>query len=349
MIGMAPIMPCKINAITPKNINNQSFTSGTNNTQPELKTSDSYNDPLMKWPVRGLAYSNELGAAISEIAPKLGMILWFPAMLYFGADIYDKYKNDKTSYNPDAMRGTSQAIFQLLASVVLPTAAVITGQKIASIAGSLGKSGLTYQTQEEISKFSISFMQRRKLGKYQNDVSQYKTEFFDALDTQMKHEMGARKIKNPLKILTEYIWTRRHPEAMAMSTKDKVHQFAEAGIDRMFKIREKLMKNEKPAEFSQAMFDKFLKYKEKFAKNPEFAKYNAEFAASEILKNFENSQIFRAKMLKTVGGFIALGLAIKPIDLFVEKVIMKKYIDPNLNALANSQISNYKNKTINKV
>ena len=56
-----------------------------------------YNDPLMSWPIRGLAYSNELGAAISEVAPKLGTLLWFPAMLYFGADIYDKYKNEKTS------------------------------------------------------------------------------------------------------------------------------------------------------------------------------------------------------------------------------------------------------------
>ena len=55
-----------------------------------------YNDPLMSWPIRGLAYSNELGAAISEVAPKLGTLLWFPAMLYFGADIYDKYKNEKT-------------------------------------------------------------------------------------------------------------------------------------------------------------------------------------------------------------------------------------------------------------
>ena len=62
-------------------------------TGEQNKKDKKYTDPLMNWPVRGLAYTNELGAALSEIAPKLGVLLWFPAMLYFGADIYDKYKN----------------------------------------------------------------------------------------------------------------------------------------------------------------------------------------------------------------------------------------------------------------
>ena len=117
-----------------------------------------YSDPLMKWPVRGLAYSNELGAAISEVAPKLGTLLWFPAMLYFGADIYDKYKNEKTSYDPNAKRGTEQAIFQLLASVLMPTGAVIAGQKAASAMGVMGKTGLSLQTQEEVTNFLQEFM-----------------------------------------------------------------------------------------------------------------------------------------------------------------------------------------------
>ena len=56
----------------------------------QKKKDKKYTDPLMNWPIRGLAYSNELGAALSEIAPTLGTLLWFPAMLYFGADIYDK-------------------------------------------------------------------------------------------------------------------------------------------------------------------------------------------------------------------------------------------------------------------
>ena len=102
-----------------------------------------YNDPLNQWPARGLAYTNEIGAAISEIAPKTGLLLWIPALLYFGADIYDKYKNDQNSYDPSAKRGTKQAIFQLLASVILPTAAVKIGQRTASVIGLMGKHKLT--------------------------------------------------------------------------------------------------------------------------------------------------------------------------------------------------------------
>lgn len=47
-----------------------------------------------------MSYSSEVGTAISEIAPKLGASLFAPTFMYLGADIYDKYKNDKDSYNP---------------------------------------------------------------------------------------------------------------------------------------------------------------------------------------------------------------------------------------------------------
>ena len=59
----------------------------------------SYKDPLRSWPLKGMAYTNELGAVVSGVAPKLGTALWVPALMYFGADIYDKYKNEQTEYN----------------------------------------------------------------------------------------------------------------------------------------------------------------------------------------------------------------------------------------------------------
>lgn len=59
-----------------------------------------------------MSYSNEVGTAISEIAPKLGTALWAPTFMYLGADIYDKYKNDKDSYNPSGKRAFKRAIFQ---------------------------------------------------------------------------------------------------------------------------------------------------------------------------------------------------------------------------------------------
>ena len=52
-----------------------------------------YIDPLANWPLRGLGYTNDIGIAISEIAPTVSRLFWVPALMYFGADIYDKYKN----------------------------------------------------------------------------------------------------------------------------------------------------------------------------------------------------------------------------------------------------------------
>ena len=56
-----------------------------------------------------------------------------------------------------------------------------------------------------------------------------------------------------------------------------------------------------------------------------------------------------SKIKKTIGGFVALGLLIKPIDLFVEHIIMEKYVDPGLDYISantKNQINNFKNKNI---
>lgn len=320
---MLKIAPYNIGASAPK------FTGEQN------KKDKRYTDPLMNWPVRGLAYSNELGAALSEIAPKLGVLLWFPAMLYFGADIYDKYKNEKTSYDPNAQRGTEQAIFQLLASVVLPTAAVITGQKTASVMGSMGKTGLSLQTQEEVINFLDEFNSRRHFGKFTDKKQVFKEHFIESFTTKREKLIREHKIKNPIKFITDAIFTSRHPEAIAMSQKDKVLKFADENINSMFKMYDDLMAGRRPQEFSDKMWKKFNKLKEKYAKDPDYKTTYLRDAAEDIIKNFQKSKMTRAKLLKTVGGFVALGIAIKPIDHFVEKVVIKKVVEPNLNNVFN--------------
>lgn len=55
----------------------------------------------------------------------------------------------------------------------------------------------------------------------------------------------------------------------------------------------------------------------------------------------------KTKMLKTLGGFVALGIAIKPIDKFVENVVIKKFVEPNLSAVFPSEdVKNYKEKVL---
>ena len=291
----------------------------------EWEAGNDYGDPLAKWPIRGLAYTNEIGAAIMEIAPTLGILMWAPAIFYFGADIYDKYKNDKNSFDPNTLRGTSQAVFQLLASVVLPTTAVLIGQKTASLLGLVRKNRLTIQTQENISKFSVSYMQRHKL----TELEDYKKRHYAALSNSIHERYRESTFRHRLTYLADKLTNGRFSKYR--SKKDlRIKAYSNESIDRMFAIREQLLKGKKPKEFNDRLYSKFHKAILKYKKNPEYADNAVEFAVKEVLKKYEQSRIFNAKLLKTAGGFVSLGLAIKPIDNFVEKYIIQRYFEPRL-------------------
>lgn len=339
--------------LTPHIVKNNipSFGTSKDKKAPEQPSQQKqkYEDPLMQWPARGLAYSNEIGAAISEVAPKLGLALWIPAFLYFGADIYDKYKNDKASYDPNAKRGTEQAIFQLLASVILPTAAVKAGQKAASFIGIAGKDGLSLQSKEEITNFLQEFISRRNLSEYMDYPPQLKKECLEQLENKRQNLIRENKIANPFKAFIDYITNRRHPESMAKSQKDKVIAYADKCLDRICELHKDLVANNKPKDISNKMFTRFQKLKETYKadKDKTISNKYIENATDDIIKLFEKKRMMKPKILKTIGGFAALGIAIKPIDIFVEKVIMKKYVAPNLSMLDNSQVKSYKEKVLN--
>ena len=61
---------------------------------------------------------------------------------------------------------------------------------------------------------------------------------------------------------------------------------------------------------------------------------------------FQEKQIFKNKLLKTVGGFIALGLLVKPIDKFVEHFVIDKFVEPRLTMLEKTQIKEFKEKNM---
>ena len=53
-------------------------------------------------------------------------------------------------------------------------------------------------------------------------------------------------------------------------------------------------------------------------------------AVKSVLTNFQQNKMLKGKTIKTIGGFVALGLAIKPIDHFVEEVLIGKYVGPEI-------------------
>lgn len=313
----------------------------------ENKPKKKYSDPLMQWPIRGMAFTNDIGAAIADIAPKAGMAMWVPALMYFGADIYDKYRNNKENYDPSTKRGLKQAMFQAFASVIFPIATVHLGQKTASILARNSKEGLSLQTKEEVVKDHLNYMSQRKLRDYQGNIDLYKEKYTLALDNMIDETMRKHDYKNPLKLVANLIFGHRHPEAMGKDRRQKIHDFMNKRIDNMFEMRTDLLEGKKPKVMSDKMFKKFELLREAYKVDKKYSSDYLNHAAKDILKQFEESKIFKTKMAKTIGGFVALGLLIKPIDTFVENVIMHKYVGPGIDMIKTPDVSKYRDKFLN--
>lgn len=309
------------------NIPTESFLAQSFEREPKKKN---FSDPLTKWPVRGMAFSNDIGAAIMDIAPKAGTAFWIPALMYFGADIYDKYRNDKASYDPDAKRGLKQALFQTFASILFPIVAVHTGQKTASILARNGKYGLSLQTREEIITHHNRHMSHVKLRENYQNVENYKQDYAKSLDNYIDETVRTHKYKNPFSALMHFVFGQRHPEELGKARRAKVHEYINERIDNIFKDREILLQNKKPEKMSKKLFTKFQDLKEVYRKDAILADNFAEKAAKDTLKEMEKAHIFNLKLMKAVGGFVSLGLLIKPIDWFVENIIIQKFVEPNL-------------------
>lgn len=311
------------------------------------KTIDSpqkkYDDPLLRWPIRGLAFTNDIGAAIMDISPKLGTMFWVPALMYFGADIYDKYKNDKDSYNPNPGRGLKQAMFQACASIIFPIVAVHAGQKAFSIGTRfLGKDKLSLQTQEEIVRHHKDFVSHRKLRDF--SIDEYKAEYTKALDNYIDENNRINKTKNPIKRIFNTIFGSKHYEELGNAKREKIHEYINKRIDTMFEYRNSLLENKKPENLTSKLFTQFQELKSTYKKMPEHSATHVDKAIKDTLKAVENNKIFKLKLIKTIGGFVALGALIQPIDKFVDKVIIEKFIGPSLDKFDKERIDGFKSK-----
>lgn len=323
---------------------NQTHNKYNNQNKNKEAQSAQYIDPLTKWPVRGLAYSNELGVAIGEITPKLGALLWVPALMYFGADIYDKYKTQETNYNPSTQRALERATFQALASVILPTVAVHTGQKTISLLDKFSKNKLSTNAKEETLNFILDFINKSKLSEYENNFDKYIKKFNTSLNTYIADLKGQEKSKNIISKFLKLIFLSNNTQALTKANKINLFKYANSQLKDLITIRTKLMHEQRPQILSNKNYNKFIDIQQSFIK--EYGKeHYLHKAAKQTLREHIGSNVFKLKMFKTLGGFIALGFMIKPIDSFVDTIIMKKVVEPNINKL--NQI-NFKATKINK-
>ncbi len=298
--------------------------------EPDNTHKDKYVDPLLTWPLRGLAFTNDIGAAIMDIAPTLGALLWIPALMYFGADIYDKYKSDEKEYNPDKKRAFKQAIFQALASITMPIIVVHNGQKAASALGQLGKSGMSLQLKEEIEQFTVNHLKRRRLQDYNDNIDGFKQEFNEHLKQHLFDREKSFKTQNPFKLLGRWIFSSKHGEKITDKKLRSIEEYSNKNIDEMFSIRRDLLQGKRPSALSDKLMKFYEATKSNFAQDKNTIEGYIEDSIKAVLKKRQRNELFKIRLLKSVGGFVALGATIQFIDHFIEKQVMKKFIEPGI-------------------
>ncbi len=278
----------------------------------DTRTKDSktgeYKDPLMQWPLRGAAFTNEVGEALRPVIGGYATLSWAPALLYIGADVYDKYKNDQTEYSPDSRRCLKQAIFQGMASVFLPLIAVKAGQNSLAQAGKFTEDKISINSKEHIAKIAEQFIANGKMHVFDGKDEECVKEFSDIVTNSLDFKNQKTSLKNIFKIFR-------------FDKKEKVKEYSEKTIKDLIDLRKKL-----------------LNPTDSFKKDKWFKAYEADLNAGQssnvaiksVLTQFQQNKMFKGKFIKTLGGFVALGIAIKPIDHFVEEVLIGKYVGPEI-------------------
>ncbi len=275
------------------------------------KTTGGYKDPLMQWPLRGAAFTNEVGEALRPVIGGYATLSWVPALLYIGADVYDKYKNDQTEYSPDSRRCLKQAIFQGMASVFLPLIAVKAGQNIFAQAGKMTEDKISITSKEHVAEAAEQFIANGKMHAYNGKDAECVKEFIDVVTNSMDYNNKKSSLKNMLKVFR-------------LDSKEKVQEYSEKTIKDLIKLRKDLLKPTE--EFKK---DKWFKAYEADLKSGQ----TSNVAVKSVLTKFQQNKMLKGKCIKTLGGFVALGAAIKPIDHFVEEVLIGKYVGPEIDKI----------------
>lgn len=300
-----------------------------------------YHDPLNKTVPVLMSYSNEVGTAISEIAPKLGTALWAPSLMYLGADIYDKYKNDKDHYKPSGKRAIKRAIFQGLTSLIALPALIFAAQCLVSPIARIGKFKISGNAKDTIYRHTKNVIDQARpssLTSYEN----FEELIVKTLKNKIESRNNEKKTINIFKRLYNSIFTNRY--SILNDNIEKIEEFAKHNAKNTFKIMTALQEGntkEVPHKILKK-YNKILPLMKEAYKDGDYA-YQASRSA---LKEYQNILIFKNKFLKTITGFAALLIFAKPINNFIDKKIMKKYINPGIDQISSGFVNQSKLKDI---
>lgn len=336
------------------------FNGETVEKEPEVKK-EKRRDIYMEMPVRALGYTNEVGEALRPVIGKWAWASWVPAIAYIGSDVADKYSQDEYGNQvPSGERATKQLSNQLLASVILPTVAVKAGQTAVDMASGVTKPGISFNNREKISEFVLHSMNTGEhkgfldaAGKV--DKAAYTESLIPKMAENLKHKRTHNMLMKPLVAIKEWF----ADPYLVKPKKANIDGYMGKVVERLVDNRQNLLDGIKPEKMSDKMFGKFKlnsayaaktareeasrlgKTAEEAAKMVQSAKQGVAF---EYIQKMEKSHLFKNKILLSAGGFVALSLLAKPIDHFVENVVIKKVIEPVI-GLAKGQSNNKSENT----
>lgn len=278
-----------------------------------------YRDPLMRWPLRGAAFTNEVGEALRPLIGKYATVSWAPALMYIGADIYDKYKNDNTEYNPDSKRLLKQAIFQGMASILLPLVAVKAGQNLFSLSDRFINDRISINTKEQVSKAAVNFIANGQMHAFDSKDQDCINAFLDRVHNVIDFTKQEKNTRNPL-LKT---WNKIETTILDLLkvNNENLDKYATSTIEDLISQRKSLLNPTEEFKTNKIYNDYIHNLSKGQTKN---------VAIKSALTKYQQTKMLKGKTIKTIGGFIALGSLIKPIDHFVDNILIGKVLGPGI-------------------
>ena len=283
------------------------------------KNTGEYRDPLMRWPLRGAAFTNEVGEALRPLIGEYATICWAPALMYIGADIYDKYKNDNTEYSPDSKRLLKQAIFQGMASILLPLVAVKAGQNIFSVISRFGKDKISINSKEQVSKAAETFIENGQMQAYSDKEEECIGTFLKRVHNVIDFRKQEKNTKNPF----SKAWNKIETSTFKLLNinNESLDKYANSTIQDLIEKRKNLLNPSEEFKASK-IYHNYINGLNKGQ--------TKDVAIKSALTKFQQQKMLKGRTLKTIGGFIALGSLIKPIDHFVDNIVIGKVLGPGI-------------------
>lgn len=339
----------------------------TQSIKPPLKSSNAettkekkhgQDDIFLKAPLRPFAYSNEVGAAIEPlIGHSAALMSYFPAMLYIGADCYDKYlRGDNDDYQkPSAERLTKEIIFQGFASVFMPTLCIHAGQNLACSANKLFGDKLDARAKNEIGVFlkeqalnfdltkdkEASFAQlcenmSKKIENYRQSkqtsggtLKKYWKKFTSLFNEALSDKMEFKHCGNIDTNSNSYTNLKSYAKKQFDNMYDIMKSLDGCDTGSVKGIMDSMEKNGKKISKYKAtkLFNKIQKY----AKDPSIGTERAKkLAIADMARDDINMKSLKGGplLLAVIAGFATLFIAAPLLDKFGEEVLIKRVVDP---------------------